>query len=58
MANGIQTANGKAFEYACVLGVYNELATIQKIEIEVSPQFYDSGCCGFHDLELAVKKSR
>ncbi|MBD5450954.1 MAG: HaeIII family restriction endonuclease [Lachnospiraceae bacterium] len=38
MANGIQTANGKAFEYACVLGVYNELASIQKIEIEDSPQ--------------------
>ncbi len=38
MANGIQTANGKAFEYACVLGLYNELSAIQKIEIEDSPQ--------------------
>lgn len=38
MANGIQTANGKAFEYACVLGIYNELSSIQKIDIEHSPQ--------------------
>lgn len=38
MANGIQTANGKAFEYACVLGLYNELSAIQKIEIVDSPQ--------------------
>lgn len=38
MANGIQTANGKAFEYACVLAFYNELSTFQKLEIENSPQ--------------------
>lgn len=38
MANGIQTANGKAFEYACVLGLYNELSSVQKIEIEDSAQ--------------------
>ena len=38
MANGIQTANGKAFEYACVLAIYNALSSIQKIEIEDSPQ--------------------
>ena len=38
MANGIQTANGKAFEYACILGLYNELSLIQKIEIDDSPQ--------------------
>jgi hypothetical protein len=38
VANGIQTANGKAFEYACVLGVYNELSSMQKIEIVESPQ--------------------
>lgn len=25
MAGGIQTANGKAFEYACVLGLFNAL---------------------------------
>jgi hypothetical protein len=38
VANGIQTANGKAFEYACVLAVYRELSSIQKIELEESPQ--------------------
>lgn len=38
MANGIQTANGKAFEYACVLAIYNALSSIQKIEIEDSTQ--------------------
>jgi hypothetical protein len=38
VANGIQTANGKAFEYACVLGIFRELSTMQKIEIEDSPQ--------------------
>jgi hypothetical protein len=38
VANGIQTANGKAFEYACVLGVYNELSSMQNIEIVESPQ--------------------
>ncbi len=35
---GIQTANGKAFEYACVLAVYEELCGTQKIVIEDSPQ--------------------
>jgi hypothetical protein len=38
VANGIQTANGKAFEYACVLGIYHELSAMQRIEIEDSPQ--------------------
>ena len=35
---GIQTANGKAFEYACVLAVYEELHRNQTIVIEESPQ--------------------
>ena len=38
MAKGIQTSNGKAFEYACLLGLYNELSPIQKIETKDSPQ--------------------
>lgn len=38
MANGIQTANGKAFEYACVLSVCHELSLTQKVEIEDSQQ--------------------
>lgn len=35
---GIQTANGKAFEYACVLAVYEELHSNQSIVIDNSPQ--------------------
>ncbi|MEG0900137.1 MAG: HaeIII family restriction endonuclease [Oscillospiraceae bacterium] len=38
MANGIQTANGKAFEYACVLALYNDLHELQQVQIEESPQ--------------------
>lgn len=35
---GIQTANGKAFEYACLLALYNTLQTNVEIEVEDSPQ--------------------
>lgn len=38
MGSGIQTANGKAFEYACVLALYNDLSVTQKVTIEISPQ--------------------
>lgn len=38
MASGIQTSNGKAFEYACVLGLYEALKETQAVEIEESPQ--------------------
>lgn len=38
MASGIQTSNGKAFEYACVLGLYDALNGTQLVEIEESPQ--------------------
>lgn len=37
-AKGVQTANGKAFEYACVLALYEELHSEQNIVIEVTPQ--------------------
>lgn len=37
-AKGIQTANGKAFEYACLLAVYEELCDDQNIVIEESSQ--------------------
>lgn len=36
--SGIQTANGKAFEYACLLALYNTLHKIEDITIEDSPQ--------------------
>lgn len=37
-SKGIQTANGKAFEYACVLAVYEELHNSQDISIVDSMQ--------------------
>lgn len=37
-AKGIQTSNGKAFEYACVLSLYEELKANQSVEVEDSPQ--------------------
>ena len=38
MAKGIQTSNGKAFEYACVDSLYRMLSEEQEIIIEESPQ--------------------
>ncbi|MCL1804177.1 MAG: HaeIII family restriction endonuclease [Eubacteriaceae bacterium] len=39
MANkGIQTTNGKAFEYACLLSLKNSISTAQEIAIEDSSQ--------------------
>lgn len=36
--SGIQTANGKAFEYACVLALYHALQAGEDITVEDSPQ--------------------
>lgn len=38
MASGIQTKNGKAFEYACVIALYEKLKNGQNITIEESAQ--------------------
>ncbi len=38
MGVGIQTSNGKAFEYACVLALHEQLDNGQQIVIETSPQ--------------------
>ena len=38
MGAGIQTSNGKAFEYACVLALHEQLGGSQQIAIEASPQ--------------------
>lgn len=38
MATGIQTSNGKAFEYACVIALCEQLDYGQEIIIEQSPQ--------------------
>lgn len=36
--SGTQTANGKAFEYACMLALYNALQISEDITVEDSPQ--------------------
>lgn len=47
-AAGIQTNNGKAYEYACLLALHTQLADRQKVIVEETPQlhtarrFYDS----------------
>ena len=33
-----QTKNGKAFEYACLIAMYNLLSFSQDVEIQVTPQ--------------------
>lgn len=38
MGTGIQTSNGKAFEYACVIALHEQLEKGQKLIIEDSPQ--------------------
>ena len=38
MASGIQTKNGKAFEYACVAALYETLSNYGDVTIEESPQ--------------------
>lgn len=38
MGKGIQTSNGKAFEFACVIALCEQLSTTQKVIIEPSPQ--------------------
>ncbi len=38
MGAGIQTSNGKAFEYACVIALHEQLSSGQTIIIEDSPQ--------------------
>ncbi len=38
MGKGIQTSNGKAFEYACVIALHEQVENGQQIIIEASPQ--------------------
>lgn len=38
MAGGMQMANGKAFEYACIIGLFNALRDYGEIEIKTLPQ--------------------
>lgn len=38
MGTGIQISNGKAFEYACIIALHEQLGEEQSIVIEDSPQ--------------------
>ena len=55
MASGIQTTNGKAFEYACLLAIYNKLAGTQDIVIKETPQLRTAK--NFYDGMLAEVKA-
>ena len=51
---GSQTQNGKAFEYACVIALYNALKDKVRIEIEESKQLYTAENF-FEKLDESVK---
>lgn len=46
---GVQTTNGKAFEYACLLALYNTLHSAQTVTIEDSPQM-DTAKTNYYSL--------
>ncbi|MBP3818772.1 MAG: HaeIII family restriction endonuclease [Butyrivibrio sp.] len=53
---GIQTKFGKAFEYACVISLYDDLCHKQKVTIEESPQLL-SAKKDFESVEEEMKES-
>lgn len=56
MASGIQTSNGKAFEYACVLSFYDELSSTERVDIISSPQL-DTAKKLYEAIEAEMKHS-
>lgn len=60
MAKGIQTSNGKAFEYACVDSLYRMLSREQEVIIEASASletakgFFENAA---GDLKLNIVKA-
>jgi len=56
MASGIQTQNGKAFEYACVIALYEKLKDGQKAIIEKSTQI-DTARNLYDDISTEMKHS-
>lgn len=56
MAAGIQTSNGKAFEYACVIALCEKLDCGQKIIVEPSPQM-DTAKKLYEAMEEEMKNS-
>ena len=53
---GIQTKYGKAFEYACVISLYDDLSHKQEVTIEESPQLL-SAKKDFQSVEEDMKES-
>lgn len=56
MATGIQTQNGKAFEYACVVALNEALLEYGRVEIEESPQL-DTARCLYDEINPGMKES-
>jgi len=56
MASGIQTRNGKAFEYACVIALHEKLKDGQKVTIEKSAQI-DTARNLYDDISGEMKQS-
>lgn len=54
MAAGIQTKNGKAFEYACIIALNDALIKYGSIEIEESPQL-DTAYSLYNSIEPEMK---
>lgn len=56
MGAGIQTSNGKAFEYACVIALHEQLSNGQKIVIDDSPQM-ETAKRLYEEIEEEMKPS-
>ena len=56
MAQGIQTSNGKAFEFACMESLYRMLSTDQEVLVEDSAQL-NTAEGYFYDLEGELRRN-
>lgn len=56
MATGIQTSNGKAFEYACVIALCEQLDYGQEIIVVQSPQM-DTAKRLYEEMDDEMKSS-
>jgi hypothetical protein len=54
--SGIQTTYGKAYEYACLLSLYNTLSSTQEVIVETSPQLETA--CGFYEAVTHELRSK
>ena len=56
MASGIQTKNGKAFEYACIISLYDKLNEHGNVEIEESSQLKTAQSL-YEEIDGEMKRS-